>query len=731
MIMAKIPEKKICSFSKREKTPSVLQMEAVECGAASLSMILAYYGRFEPLEKLRSECGVSRDGSKAGNLLKAARKFGLEAHGYKKAASSLQADQLPMVIFWNFNHFLVLEGGKKNKIYLNDPASGPRIVENTEFDNSYTGVALTFKPGPDFKPGGTKPSVLKPLTKRLKGSENALIYIILAALFLVIPGIVIPSFFKIFIDDVLSQGMTGWFRPLLLGMAVAAILTGILNWLKERYLLRMQTKLAITGASRFLGHVFRLPVNFFFQRFAGDIASRVELNDNIAMLLSQQIATNFINLLLLFFYAAIMFQYDILLTTVGIGIAVLNMAALQFVSRKRKTLNEKLQMEKGKLTGQAMTGLQLMETMKASGAETDFFEQWSGYQARTINSQQQLSVTNQFLGAIPPFLMSVNTAAILGVGGIRVMDGDLSIGMLVAFQSLMMGFMGPINQLVALGSTIQETWADINRIEDVLYNEQDHIFQSNKRLEPIHDSDKVKIEGALELQDISFGYSLLEPPLIEGFSMKLSPGQRVAIVGASGSGKSTIAKVLSGLYLPWKGKILFDNKDAGELARDLLTNSVAMVDQDIFLFEGSVIENISMWNSAIPEERIVQAGTAAMIHEDIAARPEGYKSNVAENGSNFSGGQRQRIEIARALATEPTLLIMDEATSALDTVTEKKIDENIRRIGCSCIIIAHRLSTIRDADHIIVLNKGKIVEQGTHDELLKIQGEYAELTKNY
>lgn len=736
-------------LNKRAGTPTVLQMEALECGAAALAMILGYYGRYVPLEELRQECGVSRDGSKASNVLRAARKYGMEARGYRKEPEGLRDLSLPMIVFWNFNHFVVLEGIKNGKVYLNDPGVGPRVVSEEEFDESFTGVALTFEPSSGFQKGGEKRSIFRSLQRRFIGAKAALVYVILAGLFLVIPGLVIPVFSRIFVDNVLITGMTGWLRPLLVAMTITALLRGALTWCQEHYLLRFETKLALTSSAKFFRHVFRLPIEFFAQRFGGDVGNRVLINDKVAQILSGQLATNAINLILIIFYALLMIQYDIILTLLGIFIAFLNLVVLKWVSRKRTDLNMRLQQEAGKMLGTAMSGLQMIETLKATGSESDFFANWSGYQAKVMNAQQQLGISTQLLTIVPVFLTSLNTVAILGVGGVRVMDGYLSMGMLIAFQSLMSSFIAPVNQMVNLGSTLQEAQADMCRLDDVLHYRVDKRFSEegsiHERIE-LKDSDRdshittdsgstpampVKLSGYVELKGIKFGYNLLEPPLIEDFNLSLKPGMRVALVGGSGSGKSTIAKLVTGLYSPWEGEIRFDNMLLNDIPRDIFCNSVSIVDQDIFVFEDTIRSNLTMWDKTIPDPVIIQAAKDAYIHSDISMRDGAYAGMVGEGGANFSGGQMQRLEIARALVNNPTILVLDEATSALDPNTEKIIDDNIRRRGCTCIIVAHRLSTIRDCDEIIVLDRGKVVQRGAHEELREdAKGVYAGLIKD-
>ena len=726
-LSAAAKEKKVRNY-RRVKTPTVLQMEAVECGAASLAMILAYYGLFIPLERLRLDCGVSRDGSKAGNILQAARKYGMTAKGYKMEPDNFYARKFPAIVFWNFNHFVVVEGVQKDGVYLNDPGSGPRRVTEEEFDESFTGVVLTFEPGPDFRKGGSKPNLLKSLAARLEGSETALLYVILASLFLVVPGLLIPIFSKIFVDNILVGGMRSWIYPLIWGMGLTALLRGVLTWLQQYFMLLTERKFAVTSATKFFWHVFHLPAEFFTQRFPGDIAGRVAINDTVANLLSGQFTTNAINLLMVIFYAVVMFQYDILLTLVGIFMALCNFVVLKYISRNRIDTNRKLQQEQGKLLGTTMDGLMTIETLKATGSESDFFAKWAGYQAKVITSQQQLGLPTQVLTVVPVLLMSLTNAVILALGGLRVIGGSMTAGMLVAFQSLMSSFMGPVNQLVSLGSVVQATEADVSRLDDVLKYEVDDSFKITYAGAAI-EGPAVKLSGELKIIDATFGYSRLEPPLIENFNLFLKPGARVALVGGSGSGKSTIARVVSGLYKPWSGEILFDGKPRSAIHPSVMSNSFAMVDQDIFLFEGTIRENLTLWDSTIPDQRITIAARDACIHDDIAARFGAYNGIVEEGGRNFSGGQRQRLEIARAFVIDPSIVVLDEATSALDPKTEMMIDGNLRRRGCTCLIVAHRLSTIRDCDEIIVLDKGKVAQRGTHEELIRTDGLYKNLIK--
>lgn len=722
---------------KRVHTPTVLQMEAVECGAAALAIMLAYYGRWVPLEELRVATGVSRDGAKAGNVVKAARGYGLDAKGSKAEADEALASQTPFIVFWNFNHFLVVEGADKTHVCVNDPASGPRRITRQEFSDGFTGIMLEMEPGPDFQKGGERQSLFKALASRLHGSQGVLAFVVLVTLMLVVPGLLMPAFLKNFIDNVLTRGDNDWLLPILVGLALTAIFSSVLTYLQQRYLLRVQIKLAISSAGQFFWHVLRVPVVFYTQRYVGDVASRVQSCHRVAALLSGPLSSTLANSLMIVFYLTVMAIYSVPLTLIAVGLACFDLLAVGVVRRRIKDTNSHLLNQQAKTVGASMAGLQAIETLKATGTESDFFNIWSGYQTNGINAQQKLGVTMQKLSSVPGALNHLNTGLILGVGGLLIVGGELTIGGLIAFQSLMVHFTGPIHQFVGFGSQLQEIGGDLNRLSDVQRYELDSVFQSDDGDEDADDEAPengegektpiARLSGALQLRDVSFGYNPLDPPLIEDFNLDVAPGQRVALVGGSGSGKSTLSRLILGLYQPTGGEVLYDGQPINKVPRAVFTSSVGAVDQEIFLFEGTIRENLTMWDSTIPNEIIVRAAMDADVHQIIASRAGGYESRVAEGNANFSGGQSQRLEIARALAQEPSVLVLDEATSALDPLTEKHIDDNLRRRGCTCIIVAHRLSTIRDCDEIIVLEQGKIIERGNHDQLMANKGRYSEL----
>lgn len=717
----------------RRRTPTVIQMEAVECGAASLAMILGYHGKFVPLEELRSACGVSRDGAKASSVVAAARRYGLIARGFQMEADDLRSLTGPAIVFWAFQHFMVLEGVRsrfgRKAVAVNDPAGGPRMIDWDDFDSGFTGVVLTFERGPDFRPGGRPTRVGQALLARRMPSGRALPLVLLASLLLVVPGIIGPAFSRVFIDRILTGRDPGYLVPLLFAMGVTAVVVFVLTSVQRHYLLRLEIRLSLVSSARFFRHLLRLPVEFFLQRRPAEVAKRVQANDGVAEILSRDLAVTLVNLVLVLFYAAVLIRYDLLLGLVGVSMALLNILVLRQVSRARTDAVAALRADLGNLTSTTFNTLQLVETVKATGAEPTAFQRWAGFLAKAVTAKQRLGVATATLTVVPPLLAAVNSGLILLIGGLRVVDGAISVGMLVAFQTLLNALSRPVTQLTNLGGQLQDISADICRLYDVEKYPMARTFERSARAEE-EAGPSGRLDGRLEFADVTFGYNALATPVVRNLSFTVVPGRRVAIVGNSGSGKSTAGKLAAGLYAPTSGRVLLDGRPRDDLPRAVVAASVAYVDQDITLFEGTVRDNLTLWSDDVPDEVAVSALRDAALFDLIAARPGGLNSRVLEGGRNLSGGQRQRLELARALSIQPTLLILDEATSALDPETERIIADNLRRRGCGCLIIAHRLSTVRDADEIIVLDRGEVVERGRHAELLALDGHYAALLRS-
>ena len=712
------------SPGKVAKVPVILQLETLECGAASLAMVMAYYNKWVPLEQLRVDCGVSRDGSNAKNLLLAARSYGMSAKGYRMEPQGLKENgRFPCIIHWNFNHFVVLDGFRRNRAVLNDPARGLVEVSMEEFDQAFTGVCILLEPAEGFVPDGKPKSMLGFVCKRLTGTKDVLIFTMLVSLIAALIGVINPVFSRVFVDRLLTGLNPGWVTPFFVLLTVFALIQIALSGMQAIYALKLQGKLAIKANAEFMWHVIRMPVDFFSQRMAGDIVARKSTNESIASTLINTLAPTVLNLAMMAVYLLVILRFSVALTLIGVTGMVINILVNRYISGKRINISRVQMRDEAKLASTTAVGIEMIETIKASGAENGFFEKWAGYQA-SVNSQNVKALKmNEYYGLIPKLVSTLVNMGILALGMFLILQGEFTVGMLFAFQMMLTAFMNPVMELANTGTTIREMRTNMERIEDVLEYPVDVEYPAEYPADVSYD----KLSGNLELRNVTFGYSRLAPPLIENFSMTLKAGQKVAFVGSSGCGKSTLSKLISGLYKPWSGEILFDGKPISEIDRNVFTGSLAVVDQDITLFGDSIANNIKMWDSSIEDYEMILASRDAMLHEDIMQRDGGYQYRMLEGGKDFSGGQRQRMEIARVLSQDPTILIMDEATSALDAQTEYDVVKAIKDRGITCVVIAHRLSTIRDCDEIIVLDHGRIVERGTHEALMANHGIYEEL----
>ncbi len=707
------------------KVPVIMQMEALECGAACLAMIMAYYDKWVPLEQVRVDCGVSRDGSNAKNVLIAARNYGFEAKGYRFEPESLRDEgEFPCIVHWDFNHFVVCNGFKGDYVYLNDPARGTVKVTMKDFDKSFTGICLFIEPSESFVPSGKKKSVLDFARKRLTGAKPAIIFVALTTIISYLFSIINPVMSQIFMDRLLTGQNREWLMLFTMIMSVLAILNLIVQFASTIYSLKINGKMAMIGSTSYMWKVIRMPMEFFSQRMVGDILQRQATNATIASTLVGTLAPLLLNTIMMVFYLFIMIRYSLVLTFVGIFTLLLNLFMSRYISSKRMNLMRVQMRDSGKLASTTLSGISMIETIKASGAENGFFQKWAGLQASVNYQTVKYSKVNTYLGMIPSFFSTLANYAVMFLGVYYSMNGNFTLGSIMTFQGVLSSFMAPAMTLVSAGQTIQEMRTDMERVEDVMQYPTDPYVKDD----PVSDdTDYSKLKGNIELKDVVFGYSRLADPLIKGFNITIKPGERIAFVGSSGCGKSTLSKLISGLHKPWSGEVLFDGKPIDKIDRSVFTGSLAVVDQDIILFEDTIANNIKMWDDSIEDFEMILAARDAQIHDDIMQRENGYQYKLTEGGKDLSGGQRQRLEIARVLAQDPSIIILDEATSALDAKTEYEVVKAIKDRGITCIVIAHRLSTIRDCDQIIVLDHGDVVERGTHDELFKKNGAYTEL----
>jgi len=717
------PEKMARRYG-RVKTPTVYQMEVSECGAASLSMIMQFYGKYVPLEELRVETGVSRNGCNARNICTAAEHYGLK---YTASARSferlIEKNDPPCMLHWNYSHFVVFEGIKGKKYYINDPQYGRRKLTREEMEECYSGTVLEFVPGDDFTESKSKRTLWNFTKERLKGQKSALLALILMGIALIIPGVLNPVFSQIFADEILEYGQISWVKWLLLAMLLTTLFDVYYSYLSARLSLYLKTKLSVTSTNKMISHMLRLPLGFFEQRYTGDLVSRVYNNMAVSSFLAEKLVQLFISLMTSVVYLVIMLLYNPQLSLIGVGFSCISMFIAVRVSKYIASKTMKFGMDSGKLQGAFFNGLSSSASLKAVGAENEFIARIFGYYAEVTDNDQKLGKMQTTLNMIPKMIGTVNSVALLIMGSHYVVEGTLTPGMLIAFTGFLGSFSSPFGNIVGFVRSMQQVKNDMARVEDIMRYEEEPLYSSEKD-ESISAN---RLNGQIDVMNVDFAYGKLDNPLIRDFELHLEPGQTIALVGTSGCGKSTVSKLLSGLYQPWKGNVYYDGRDINTIPSSVMSASVAVVTQSISIFEGTISENISTWNQSISQEDIIKAAKDACIHDEITMKKGGYDYILKENGSNISGGQRQRIEIAKALAGNPTILLLDEATSSLDTATEKNILDNIKRRHLTMVLVAQRLSTIRDCDEIIVMDRGKVVERGTHKQLVAAKGLYYNL----
>ena len=725
---------------RRVRTPTFLQTDPTECGAVSLGIVLAFFGRWVPIEQLRAACDVTRDGSNAANILRAARKHGLQAQGWRKEPRELRAMDMPLILFWEFSHFLVLEGHSRGRYHLNDPDNGRRAVDEAEFDEAFTGVAISFEKTPEFERDGSRPGILRRLWPWLRDGKASLAFALTCGLLLSLLALVLPVLLNVFVDYALGGDEPSWTRPLAAGALAAGAAVYLLTWLRERCLRLLSVRISLDRADRLVTRLFRLRTEFFNHRYAGDLAARLQSINEVATVATTQFVGVGIELVTSVLFVALMVAYDPPLAAVVVALGAASAVLTRLATRSRVDENRRLQREAGQMHGAGMNGLRNVDMLQATSSEGAFFTHLTGFQARELLARQRFTELGHVIAALPGLFLIAGSAAVLGLGGLRVMTGEMTLGAMMAFYMLATSFLLPIGRFVQFADQFQVLEGHLQRIDDIQDAPEDPVLarpnptspegpathagsaEPRERSKRPALTGRLRLMGRVELRNVTFGYKTTAAPLLDDFNLVVEPGQRVAIVGPSGSGKSTLASLVMGINRPWSGEILFDGNPLADVPRDLLTDSVALVDQHIFLFAGTVRDNLAMWDRETPDQAIVAAARDADIHNEIVSRPQGYDAPVLEGGRNFSGGQRQRLEIARALASNPTVLVLDEATSALDPVAELRIDDALRSRGITCLIVAHRLSTIRDSDLIVVLDAGQEAERGTHQELMAREG---------
>ena len=705
------------------RVPLVMQMESLECGAAALAMIMHYFRKWIPLAQVRVDCGISMNGSNAKNILRAARNYGMAARAWRVEPESLLAEgPFPCILHWGFNHFVVLCGFQGRRAVINDPARGCIRVEWDEFDRQFTGVCLIFFPGEDFVPSGSPRSFLYYAKEHLRGCRRAVLFLMLITAVSSLLGLIKPLFVRVFLDRLLTGQNPEWLQPFMMLFVLFALVCLAVSWITAIFSLRLQGALDARGSSAYLRKVLRLPTQFFDQRLSADIADRQAASAEIADTLVKICAPLAVQSVTMAVCLAVMIRYSPMLSLISAGAFLLNLLVSAAAAVRRVNITRVQQLEGAKLSAAAVSGITMIETIKAGGAENAFFARWAGYQAGVNTQSVSYTLMNHVTGAVLRLITTTANLAVLGIGVMLVLRGWFTAGMVIAFQGFLSVFMGPAFSLIAAGQTMQEMIGKMERLDDVMSHEEDPVFAAGEKK-----SGKEKLSGLIELKHVTFGYTPFEKPVISDFSMTVKPGQKIAVFGRTGCGKTTLARLIAGLYLPWSGTISFDSMLPQEIDRGLFAGSVSFIDQDTVFFEDTIAQNIRLWDDSIEDSEMERAARDAGIYDEIAAREGGFQHVLQAGGKEFSGGQRQCLEIARALCCQPGIVIMDEATSALDVQTESKIMRAVRARGITLIVIAHRLSAIRDCDKIIVLDEGHAVEQGTHEELISRGGVYAAL----
>ncbi len=712
------------------RTPLCIQMDRMECGAVALKIILGFHKRHVPIEKLRTECDVGRDGSHAQNVIAVARSYGLDAQGAQiDTVEAFHQIKLPSIVHWGFNHFVVIEHIDHKHVYINDPAHGHQKITHLEVSQQFTGIALLMQPNANFVTGGQNNTLLSNLKALTVGSRAILTVLAILSLCFVITVAFQPAFTKLFIDYVVVNQNTSWFIPILMALGCFAIASTFIVFLQSFYFMKLHLKTMLMLSSNYLWHLLHLPLSFFTQRLSGDLQARLVAIVNISNFISRDfpMLPNLIFSLIVF--GGVLYLLSPLLALIlGISIVVIigvTLAVLPIL--KQKTLE--LTQDTGQLNGRTMQMLKDIEQIKSNGQEAVAFEQWSGKLIHVVKNKNNVTKLTVVLQVMPEFLTILSGHIMLGMGVYSISLGYMTIGALLAFQSLSSRFTDPLMSLVGLSAKLQKVSADMFRIQDAFRHKVDPVIEAQFANPTPHKADTSlhsDFIGEVSAKNLVFGYSQNKLPLIQDVTISIGRAEQIAIVGPTGCGKSTLASLICGLYEPWQGEILFNGHSRQAYDRNLLAKDIMVVDQNISLFDGTLRDNLTMWDSSLTDDILIQALKDAHIYDTVNARG-GLDQHLKFDGVEYSGGEIQRLEIARALAAQPKLLILDEATSAMDPYLEKQIYKSIQNRGCSTLIIAHRLSAIRESHKIYVMQNGQIIESGTFDKLKQKAGLFANL----
>ena len=716
--------KRILHFGLQRRVPVMTQMNALECGAACLAMVLNYFGRRVSVAECRETLGIGRDGVSAHRIAEAAQRNGLRVRAFKAEPADLASLEMPAIAHWAFNHFIVVEKWTPRTVQIIDPAVGRRALSGAEFDKNFTGVVLTFEPKSQqaSSTGSTQPSsswsYVKPMLLA-RGVRNVLIQVLLASLLLQCFGLALPLLTQLVVSRILPFHITGLINVIGIGLIVLVLAYMVTTYLRAALLLYLQARLDSRLILSFFEHLLSLPLRFFEQRPSGDLLMRSNSNASIREIVTNRTVSVLLDGGFVFGYLIILFYFSTGFTEVVLALGALQVGLMLVTNHRLKTLTASEFVASAEAQSYMVETLMGISTLKASGAEDHAFDHWSSLYYKQLNVSLKRGHLNAILDTAMTTLRMLSPIVLLWFGAIEVLDGKMSLGSMLALNALTISFLTPVTSLVTAGQQLQLVRAYLERIVDVADAKPEQSSEAANACS--------RLSGKIRVENVSFRYDSSSPWVLRDISLTITPGQKVALVGATGSGKSTLAKLLLSLYKPEQGEIFFDDLPLQTLDYRMLRRQFGVVLQESSLFRGSIRQNIAMNNPRVLLDEIQHAARLAHIHEEIINMPMGYETLLAEVGTGVSGGQRQRICIARAIAHHPSILLLDEATSHLDVRTERLVSHNLESLTCTRIMIAHRLSTIMDADLIVVLDKGRIVEQGTHDQLLARDSSYAGL----